>query len=250
MTLAPDTPRTDRPGGLLTDLAHVLRAHLRRTVPVPRPEQEAPPTPESALLRAMCHDMRSPLASLEALLRTLDRPVPEAGPDRGELLDLARAQTAHLSSMLRTADATGGAERRGPVRRLLGDVVRASTAAAGLPAVRLTLAVQDCASDVTVGDARVQRILTNLLENAHRHGDGAPVLLTVTCRAGWVRLALTQDVAHPERVVQYLRRGAPPVDLTGLGLWSVQRHTQDLGGHVVWAVTDAGLTLTVALPDR
>ena len=246
MTLAPDTPRTQRSSGLLPDLVRVVRDHVVRAARRPRPEQEPPPTPDSALLRAMCHDMRSPLASLEALLGTLDR----AEDGRPELLELARAQTAHLSSMLRTADASGGATRRAPGGRLLGDVVRASVAASGLPAGQLCLAVQDCAADVRVGDARVQRILTNLLENAHRHGDGATVVFTVTCRGGWVRLALTQDVAHPERVVQYLRDDAPPVDLTGLGLWSVQRHTRDLGGSVVRAVTDAGLTLRVELPDR
>ncbi|MGY1697706.1 sensor histidine kinase [Geodermatophilus sp. SYSU D00814] len=245
MTLVPDTPRTARSasGRLLADLARVVRAHVtRRTGPAP----EAQPTPEGALLAAMCHDMRSPLASLEALLRTLDR----AAPDRPEVLELAREQTAHLSSMLRTADASGGATRRAAGGRLLGDVVRASAAASGLPAGRLTLALQECAGDVGVADARVQRILTNLLENAHRHGAGAPVLLCVTCRGGWVCLALTQDVACPDRVVQYLRGDTPPVDLTGLGLWSVQRHAHDLGGRVTWAVTAAGLTLRVELPDR
>ncbi len=247
MTLAPDTPRTGRSGsvGLFTDLVRVVRDHVVRAARGPAVE-ESPPTPEGALLAAMCHDMRSPLASLEALLGTLDRT--PAAP--AEVLQLARAQTAHLSSMLRTADASGGAARRAPGGRLLGDVVRASVAASGLPAGQLTLGVQDRATDVRVGDARVQRILTNLLENAHRHGDGAPVLLVVTCRGRWVRLALTQDVAHPDRVVQYLRRDAPPVDLTGLGLWSVQRHAHDLGGSVGWAVTDAGLTLRVELPDR
>ncbi len=243
MTLTADTPahRPDR--GLLGDLAHVVRSHrpwARHPV-----DGEEPPTTDDALVRALCHDMRSPLASLEAALGSIGR-TPE---HTAEMLELARAQTAHLASMLRTADATGGAVRRtGP--RVLRDVVQAAVASAGLPRAQLTVELRGDVADVPVGDARVQRILTNLLENAHRHGDGAPVLLTVTCRAGWVRLALTQDVAHPERVVQYLRRGAPPVDLTGLGLWSVQRHTQDLGGHVVWAVTDAGLTLTVALPDR
>jgi signal transduction histidine kinase len=245
VTLAPDTPRAQRPSGLIPDLARVVRAHVVRATRRPRPEPEPAPTAESALLHAMCHDMRSPLASLEALLGTLDR-VPG---DRAEVLELARAQTAHLSSMLRTADASGGAGRR-TGGRLLGDVVRASVAASGLPAGLLSLALQDRAADVRVADARVQRILTNLLENAHRHGDGAPVLLVVTSRGGVVRLALTQDVAAPHRVVQYLRRDVPPVDLTGLGLWSVQRHTRDLGGTVVWAVTDAGLTLRVELPDR
>ncbi|MGY1833254.1 sensor histidine kinase [Geodermatophilus sp. SYSU D01180] len=248
MTLAPDTPRTVRSGSgrLFTDLARVVRDHVVRAARGPRPGQEPPPTPESALLRAMCHDMRSPLASLEALLGSLDREPAQ----RGELLELARAQTAHLSSMLRTADASGGATRRPPGGRLLGEVLRASVAASGLPLGQLTLAVQECAAGVRVADARVQRILTNLLENAHRHGDGAAVLLTAVHRDDWVRLALTQDVARPERVVQYLRHDAPPVDLTGLGLWSVQRHAHDLGGAVVWATSDAGLTLCVQLPDR
>ena len=272
MTLAPDTPRTGRSGsaGLFADLVRVVRDHVVRAARGPAVAEPAP-TPESALLAAMCHDMRSPLASLEALLGALYRATPDTtspdttapdptapdrtppdgtSPDRAEVLDLARAQAAHLVSMLRTADASGGATRRGTGGRVLGDVVRASVAASGLPADRLTLAVQDRAHDVAVGDARVQRILTNLLENAHRHGDGAPVLLCATCRGRWVRLSLTQDVAHPHRVVQYLRRDAPPVDLTGLGLWSVQRHAHDLGGSVVWAVTDAGLTLRVDLPDR
>ncbi|SNS87848.1 Signal transduction histidine kinase [Geodermatophilus saharensis] len=246
MTLAPDTPRTARSGSgrLLADLARVVREHVARATRGPEPEP--PATPEGALLAAMCHDMRSPLASLEALLGSLDR----TAADRREVLELAREQTAHLSSMLRTADASGGATRRAAGGRLLGDVVRASLAASGLPAGKLTLALQECAGDVGVADARVQRILTNLLENAHRHGDGAPALLCVTCRSGWVRLALTQDVASPDRVVQYLRGDTPPVDLTGLGLWSVQRHAHDLGGRVTWAVTEAGLTLRVELPDR
>ncbi|MGY1668435.1 sensor histidine kinase [Geodermatophilus sp. SYSU D00696] len=247
MTLAPDTPRTARTGSpwLLTDLARVVRDHVVRAARGARPESEPPPTPEGALLAAMCHDMRSPLASLEALLGTLDRTA-----DGREVLALARAQTAHLSSMLRTADASAGATRRAAGGWLLGDVVRASVAASGLPAGQLTLALHDRACGVGVADARVQRILTNLLENAHRHGDGAAVLLCVTCRGGWVLLALTQDVARPDRVVQYLRPGTPPVDLTGLGLWSVQRHARDLGGRVTWAVTEVGLTLRVELPDR
>src|SRR4051812_50102218 len=61
--------------------------------------------PGDALVRAMCHDMRSPLAALESVLDRLE------GEDR-ELLELARAQAQHLSSMLRTANATGGTPQR------------------------------------------------------------------------------------------------------------------------------------------
>ncbi|SEL82368.1 hypothetical protein SAMN04515665_12059 [Blastococcus sp. DSM 46786] len=245
MTLAADTQASTRSRGLLDDLARVLRAHLprpRRTT-VPDPET---PSPEDAVVRALCHDMRSPLASLEAVLGSLDR----APGQTGELLALARAQTAHLSSMLRTADATGGAVQRSRGTRRLCDVLRASVAASGLPRSQLALEVEDGAGDVAVADARVQRILVNLLENAHRHGDGAPVRLRATARAGWVDLAVTQGGVPAERVLQHLRTDRPPADLTGLGLWSVRRQAGELGGRVLWSADGDDFTLTVRLPDR
>ncbi|MGY1644147.1 sensor histidine kinase [Geodermatophilus sp. SYSU D00703] len=201
---------------------------------------------EDAVVRALCHDMRTPLASLEALLGSLGR----TDDDPGEVLELARAQTAHLSSMLRTAAAAGGAASRAPSSRRLGDVVRASVTASGLPAGQLTVALGAGAEEVRVADARVQRILVNLLENAHRHGGGAPVRLAVTCGPGWVELSLTQAVAHPERLIAHLGAELPPPDLTGLGLWSVRRQTRELGGQVVWDADGSSLTLVVQLPDR
>jgi signal transduction histidine kinase len=244
MTLAANPPIPVEPGRVLPALRRLLR---RRT----DAGADAPdvPEPTEALVRALCHDMRSPLASLEALLRALDRP---AGPsaDPGEVLELARAQTAHLASMLRTAAATGGAAPLGRGTRRLGDVVRASVAASGLPTAQLTVRFCPHAEEVAVADARVQRILTNLLENAHRHGDGATVLLSVRCRRGWVDLALTQAVVRPERLLGHLRTDSPPPDLTGLGLWSVKRQTGELGGRIVWADDGTALTLTVQLPDR
>ncbi|MGY2066948.1 sensor histidine kinase [Blastococcus sp. SYSU DS0619] len=245
MTLAADTQASTRSRGLLNDLARVLRAHLPRPRRASATEPEAP-SPEDAVVRALCHDMRSPLASLEAVLGSLDRAPAQAG----ELLALARAQTAHLSSMLRTADATGGAERRSPGTRRLDDVLRASVAASGLPRSQLTCELDDGAGDVGVADARVQRILINLLENAHRHGDGAPVRLRVTTRSGWVDLALSQTGVPVDRVVQHLQTAKPPVDLTGLGLWSVQRQAGELGGRVLWFEEGETFTLLVQLPDR
>jgi signal transduction histidine kinase len=166
------------------------------------------------------------------------------------VLELARAQTAHLASMLGTAAATGGAAPLGRGTRRLGDVVRASVAGSGLPGAQLTVRLGARTQDVAVADTRVQRILTNLLENAHRHGDGAAVGLTVRCRPGWVDLALTQAVVRPERLLAHLRTDAPPADLTGLGLWSVRRLTGELGGRIVWSEDGESLTLTVQLPDR
>jgi signal transduction histidine kinase len=224
---------------LLRDLRQLLRAYLPRRA---RRAPAAEPTVEQALVRALCHDMSGSLAFLEHALGHL-------GGDE-ELREVAQAQAAHLASMLRTAEATGGAPRRAPRGTPLRDVVGASVAASGLPRDQLTVDLAGCAGEVAVGDARLQRILVNLLENAHRHGDGAPVHLVAWCRPGWVRLEVRQGGVPARRVVGHLCTEQPPADLTGLGLWSVQRSAHELGGRVTWDDDGAALTLAVDLPDR
>jgi signal transduction histidine kinase len=231
--------------GLLPDLVGVLRTHLHRRRG--RAHEDGAPSPEDALVRALCHDMRGSLMCLESALHHLDGD----GSARDEMLWLAQDQAAHLASMLRTAEATGGASPRRPtLGRPLRDVVAASLAASGLPDRKLTVRLEDAAGDVLVGDARLQRILVNLLENAHRHGAGAPVRLVVTCRDGWVELAVTQAGTSAARVADHLNTARPPADLTGLGLWSVQRQARELGGRVVCEDGGGELVVRVRLPDR
>jgi signal transduction histidine kinase len=195
----------------------------------------------------MCHDMRGSLTCLESALHQLDH----AGAGRVDLLSMARAQAAHLASMLRTAEAARTTPPQDPpTGRPLRDVVATSLAASGLPRRQLTLRIAGCAGDVLVGDARLQRILVNLLENAHRHGGGEPVELAVTCHGGWVELAVTQPGVAAGVVAGHLTTARPPADLTGLGLWSVQRQAHELGGRVVCEDADGALTLRVQVPDR
>lgn len=245
MTLAARIRVAPRPMSSLLRQLEGLGRRLRH--PDGRPAISTP----DALVRALCHDMRTPLASLEALLHRLDRPAAEVG-DRDELLGLARAQTEHLSSMLRTATATGGAAEPPSVRRRrLGEAVAAAIAASGLPAAQLETTLVGDAAEVEVGDARTQRILLNLLENAHRHGSGAPVRLRILRLPGWVELHLAQGGLPADRVVSYLRAHTPPADLTGLGLWSVRRQAAELGGELTWrSDADGQFTFVVRLPDR
>jgi signal transduction histidine kinase len=191
--------------------------------------------------------MRGSLTCLESALHHLRGD----GCAREEVLVMAQAQAAHLASMLRTAEATGGAPSHGPAAgRPLLDVIAASVAASGLPRRQLTVELGGSTGEVMVGDARLQRILVNLLENAHRHGAGAPVLLAVSASAGWVDLAVTQPGVPTARVVDHLCTARPPADLTGLGLWSVQQQARELGGQVLWEDSGGALTLRVQLPDR
>jgi signal transduction histidine kinase len=231
--------------GILLDLVRRLRERLPRSAR--RHREDGGPSPESALVRALCHDMRGSLACLESALHHLGGD----GAGRQEVLAMAQAQAAHLASMLRTAEATGDAPPSGLTSdRLLPDVVAASIEASGLPRRQLDVELSGAAGEVQVGDARLQRILVNLLENAHRHGAGAPVRLQVTAAGGWVELAVTQSGVPAARVVGHLRSVQPPVHVTGLGLWSVQQQVRQLGGRILWEDGDGGLTLRVQLPDR
>ena len=242
MILAVHTPRLPPPGSL-PGLVRRVRARLGRSRG--RPERDT--SAEAVLVRALCHDMRGSLTCLESALHHLD----VSGPRGEDVLAMARAQAAHLASMLRTAEATGGAPSRGPAEgRPLPDVIAASVAASGLPRRQLTLELGRSTGAVMVGDDRLQRILVNLLENAHRHGAGAPVRLRASADAGWVELAVTQPGVTARRVVDHLCTPRPPADLTGLGLWSVRQQARELGGQVLWEDADGTLTLRVQLPDH
>jgi signal transduction histidine kinase len=217
-----------------------LRGLLRRG-------RDGGPSTEDALLRAMCHDMHGSLSCLQGALHHLSR----GQSPRAEVLSLAQSQVEQLASMLRTAEATGGAVRvRSGTGQPIADVVAASLAASGLPRRQLTVVLSSSVDDVLVGDARLQRILVNLLENAHRHGDGARVRLDITGAHGWVEFAVNQVGLRATSVAAHLGTARPPVDLTGLGLWSVQRQARELGGRVVCEESDEGLTLRVQVPDH
>jgi signal transduction histidine kinase len=242
--LAAHTYRRRRAPGSLPALARMLAARLRRTLTRGR---DRVPSAEDALLRAMCHDMHGSLSCLQAALHRLGR----APVHQDDVLAMAQAQVEHLSSMLRTAEATGGAVRDPTgAGQPLADVVAASLAASGLPRRQLTVDLSRYVEDVLVGDSHLQRILVNLLENAHRHGEGAPVRLDVTGADGWVELAVTQTGLRAPGVAAHLHTSRPPVDLTGLGLWSVQRQAHELGGRVVCDDGDGALTVRVQVPDR
>jgi two-component system sensor histidine kinase KdpD len=248
---------------MLSALGQVLRAAVHRRASPRQGDDDA----RDALVRALCHDMHGPLAALAGALDQLagedaGRGDPRGGAPadprdglradlRADLLSLAEAQTAQLSSMLRTVEASDATPaRRALWQRPLRQVVAASVAAAGLPRSQLTVRIEPDAADVSVGDARLQRILWNLLENAHRHGAGAPVSLVAVRRTGWVEIALTQAGLLPSGVVDHLAAARPPAGLTGLGLWSVRRQTRELGGLVLWDDDGSALTLRVVLPDR
>ncbi len=143
-------------------------------------------SPNRTGCRCWCTSSAPPIASLEALLDALAGISPMTDADRSTSLQLASRHTRHVVDMLdalsdvalsrRPPTFSGG----GRVRQVdVADIVTAAADAVGLTAPRLQLAMTADLSAVAINAQGLRRVLTNLLENAARHGRGAPV--DVTC---------------------------------------------------------------------
>ncbi|ROR42893.1 sensor histidine kinase [Kitasatospora cineracea] len=117
----------------------------------------------------VAHELRTPVGGLLAAADLL----PE-----GETEDLIRARIRDLrglvEDLLEISRLDAGAEQPVRVRVPLGEVVREAVARTGFGA---EVSVRDAAS-VETDPRRLERIVANLVVNAHRHG-ARPVLVTV-----------------------------------------------------------------------
>lgn len=211
--------------------------------------QPSPAHPDALLLRVVCHELRTPVRSLRSLTRALNE---EATADRTAVAQLACQQAAHVESLLDQVTAAaqgllGGPpdDERVPVGRLLPSV------AATVPGDRLRLRVSERAARRRVAARRTRQILTNLLDNAVRHGPpGGPVRLDVAVRSGWLVLTVRDEGRDSRPVEAALRRRTPPVGVTGLGLWIVRQLAAADGGRVTAHRDREGLAVRVRLPAR
>ncbi len=214
----------------------------------------------SALLAAVGHDLRTPLAEIKAAVTTLRqtdvRLAPEdeaellAGIERSSdslsdlvanLLDLSRLQAGALSVDLQP---TGLDE---VVSRALLDR-------------RFAAVTHDVADDLPMAYADaglLERVVANLVDNAHRHSpSGRPVEVLGRVDDRVVRVAVVDHgPGVPEqdwdRIFRPFQRVGDqgPASSVGLGLAIARGFTEAMGGSVVPSRTPGGgLTMTVTLP--
>ncbi|MBW8482200.1 ATP-binding protein [Actinomadura parmotrematis] len=213
----------------------------------------------TALLNAVSHDLRTPLASAKAAVESLrSREVVWSDHDRAELTATAAESlerldrlVANLLDMSRLqAGALGVAVR--PLAA--GDVVPAALADLGGPDVRI--AVPDGLPELLADPALLERVLSNLIGNAVRHAPpGVPALVTASAHAGRVELRVVDrgpgvPPADRDRVFEPFQRlddrdngGA------GLGLALSRGLAEAMGGSLGMEETPGGgLTMIVDLP--
>jgi signal transduction histidine kinase len=115
--------------------------------------------------------------------------------------------------------------------------------------------------DATTGmwdRVRLDQVVTNLVSNAVKYGEGRPIEIAVTTNDGRARLEVTDHgigIAphHQARVFERFERAVSDrrYDGFGLGLWITSRIVNEFGGTMsLRSAPGVGSTFTVDLPPR
>lgn len=216
----------------------------------------------TALLRAVSHDLRTPLASARAAIAGLRTPGITTTAGRSEeLLATAEASLARLShlveNLLDLSRLEAGALSVFPSGVPVEDAAAVAVREVGSGRVAFRIDVPDEVPEVWADPGLLERILANLVANAARHHLGPdPVLVTARSHGPLVCI----DVADrgpgvPERdramLFEPFQRRGDRDNTTGLGLGLALSRglSRAMGGDLVASDTrGGGLTMTVSLP--
>jgi len=216
----------------------------------------------SALLQAVSHDLRTPLASIKAAASSLcDTDIEWAPEEAAEflstiveeterlitlvanLLDMSRLQVGALPSTLRPVD--------------LEEVVPAALAGLGAGRSRVDLRLDESLPPVEADPALLERVVANVIDNAVRWSPpdqlvrveaGAfddHVALRVVDRGPGIPMRLREQVFAP-----FQRRGDSATDTgVGLGLAVARGFVQAMHGTVeIEDTAGGGATVVISLP--
>jgi K+-sensing histidine kinase KdpD len=216
----------------------------------------------TALLAAVSHDLRTPLASGWAAVSSLrGRDVEFSDADRDELLATAEESLDKLNrlvdNLLDMSRLQAGALTLHLQPTAPADIVPIAldTLADTLVPV-LTYGLEGCA-DVVADPPLLERVVANLVANATRHTPpGTPVLVTASALADRVELrvidqgpGLRED--DRDRIFEPFQRTGDTDNTTGLGLGLALSRglTEAMGGSLTPEDTPGGgLTMVVSLP--
>ncbi|MGN6303010.1 MAG: sensor histidine kinase, partial [Angustibacter sp.] len=165
------------------------RAELARQVDAAR-ELEQGNRVRTALLAAVSHDVRTPLAALKVAISTLRTPgVAWVESDREELLATVEESTDRLTGIVADLLDMTRLESGGVTLALEDVAVEDLLARAAIGERRVTVQVPEGLPLVRVDVGLTDRVLANLVSNALRHGGGT-VELTASLRGSDVRIAV------------------------------------------------------------
>ena len=198
---------------------------------------------KNTLMRAVSHDLRTPLAAILGMASTLARPdlalpVEEAREMSERIAVNARRLDRMVTDMLDLDRLSRGALTPAFAPVDLGHLVRELVAGSALLAGR-RLQLDTAPITVPADAAMVERIVENLLGNSAKHTPGDSRIWVRVERCDDGVLIVVEDDGHGipledrERIFEVFAQGATPVRSTGVGL-AVVRSFAELHGGRAW----------------
>jgi len=215
----------------------------------------------TALLRAVSHDLRTPLASIKAMvsglldsavqwrpeqvhdaLVTVDEEADRLNRLVGNLLDASRLQIGALSVDCQPID--------------VADSISAALSNVGSSADRVDVDVPDSLPAAFADSALLERSLYNVVTNALHHAGGLPVRVTVGVVGSEIHMCIIDrgpGIPHDMRgrvMAPFQQLGdARSADGVGLGMSIAQGFVEAMHGRLELDDTPGGgLTVIIALP--
>jgi two-component system sensor histidine kinase KdpD len=216
----------------------------------------------TALLAAVSHDLRSPLASAKAAVTSLRSPdMHWDAADTAELLATADESLDRLTrlvgNLLDMSRLQAGALSLFPRPSGLDDIVALALDDLGPPGRDITVEIPETLPAVRADPAILERVVVNLAENALRYSPaGKPPLLAASALGDRVELRVVDrgpgiPETDKERMFVPFQRLGDTDNTTGVGLGLALSRglTEAMGGTLTAEDTPGGgLTMTVSLP--
>ena len=235
---------------------------LTKTAEEIRPLAEADRM-RSALLAAVGHDLRRPLAAATAAVSGLQSTEIEwSEPDRAELLSTAQESLDSLAvlvtDLLDASRLQAGALAVMAAPLDVADVVLPALDELGLGPADIELGIEDGLPDVLADAGLLQRVLVNLIDNALRFSPpGQPPRLSASAFAGSIEIRIADrgpgvPVERMDDIFVPFQRLGDTDNTTGLGLGLAlsRGFVEGMAGSLHAEDTPGGgLTMVVSLPE-
>jgi two-component system sensor histidine kinase KdpD len=213
---------------------------------------------KTAVLRAVSHDLRSPLTAIVTSAEALASPALEAD-ERRELAAGMTAESARLArlidKLLELSRLQAGAAEPHRDWCSVEEVLREAAESAGLAPDRVRLVVDRDLPLILADAGQLERAFANLLENAARYSAGQPISVRARVTGGRLLVRVVDrgpgiSRADKERIFEPFFRAGDGRDAgSGLGLAIVRGFVEANGGHVhVESLPGQGASFVVELP--
>ena len=212
------------------------------------------------LLRAVSHDLRTPLTAIVAAGEAIASPT-LTEDERRELGSVITAESGRLSrlidNLLDLSRLEGGAADPRPQWCSIEEVINAAVDDLRLPPKRLSLSLDPALPLVRADAAQLERAFANLLENAVRYSGGHPVSVRARVTGGRLLVRVVDrgpgiPPAQRDRVFEpFYRAGTASAGHrgSGLGLAIVRGFVEANGGRVsVESLPGQGTSFVIEFP--